>query len=495
MSDQSTKGLVAYCDGGARPNPGPCGSGVHGYIYRPMTEKDKHPTRVNAWVTTASGYMLKKDYELGKAEGVVVLQYFDIVESHGIGTNNVGEIRAVAALLSNDITQEVDWIHIICDSKLVVQGINEWMDGWSKRNWFKGDGQPVSNKEDWVQIHYLVNQYRKKGELVVSWTLGHNNELGNTKADYLATIGVNLSTDQKTRSLFNIYDQGEYYKQHDGVHPFISLKRVYFSTDPEFNSPGVYYQTDGSGKDFVIGKRTSDAVFSVVCMTNEDKILETIIRKETSRATDVNSVVYIKTEALRDQDILTHIERYDSYSFVEDKRNLNLDFLDKKPIVVEVLPGELPLRAFDVLSHLEEVLTEFHTNFMTSGKFFEGSALEYTVVDVTDHFFEQKTKKSGKNEISYYELKKEYGVGVKDTRIPLEVYSDAEKIKVEPMFVFGEDIPPRNSFKHFEGLNPIVYVVTWRDGTKILRYASIIKTDDAVGIWSNYFANAFILKK
>jgi hypothetical protein len=50
-------------------------------------------------------------------------------------------------------------------------------------------------------------------------------------------------------------------------------------------------------------------------------------------------------------------------------------------------------------------------------------------------------------------------------------------------------MPPRNNLKKIEGLNPRVYLITWRESQQSIRYATVIVTDVGYGIWSNFFAD------
>ena len=490
----NNKGIVAYCDGGANPNPnGPSGSGIHAYVYRELTEKEK-PTRCESWIATDRGYMLKKDFDAGLHKGVMVEQIIEITDAIGLKTNNIGEVNAVSCLLREALTMpDIARVHIICDSEYTLKGMNEWVPGWKRNNWRKSDGMPPANLELWKELDALKAKADESFELTSAWVRGHNNDFGNEKADFLASIGVHRSWKGQLGQEVRKFDPADYYSKQEGIHPFISLKRVFFNTNPEFHQPGIYYQTDGSGKDFVTGKRSSEAAYSVVCVNKPDTVIENAIKATMERKAEFNRVVYGKIDLLKRQDILLFTKNWGVDAFISDRRNMNMNFLSKEPAVVEVRADELPLRAFDAMALLEEILVEFQSTFLVTGKFFETDVRGFKLFDVTDHFYETKLKKSGKSEVEVHELKKDFGVGCVNSRVKLP-YNDAKAEEIEIILSFGEDVPPRNSFKHFELLNPIVYVVTWKDSDHLVRYGTVIKTDDAVGIWSNYFANNFLLR-
>jgi hypothetical protein len=64
---------------------------------------------------------------------------------------------------------------------------------------------------------------------------------------------------------------------------------------------------------------------------------------------------------------------------------------------------------------------------------------------------------------------------------------------VELPVLFGLDIPPRNNLKKLEEHEPKIYLITWRDSERTLRYAFIIECKTGIGIWSNYFADRIFL--
>jgi len=487
-------GFVFYCDGGANPNPGPCASGVHGYSYTPLEEGEK-PTKCDSWFATDQGYVTKKDYDSGLFKGVKIVEIIEMIDAIGTGTNNIAEVNAVAVAFEKALTyQDIIAIHIICDSQYALTGMNEYLPGWIRNNWILSTGSTVKNVDLWKKIAGLKDIVTSKTTLTTKRINGHEGDFGNTKADYLATIGVTRCWRQRLGRNDYSYAPESYFEKIEAIHPFISLNRVFFNTDAEFYQPGMYYQSDGSGKEFVTGKRASESAFSVVFLQEPDWVVDTAIRAVHELKADYNRVVYGKVDAFKGQDFLLFLKNYGTYSLIPDRRNLNLNSLERKPVVAEVRADELPLRAFDCMGTLESVLVEFQNNYLENGSFFNGDTRKFTIKDVTEHFYLPMTKKSGKNEIHYYELKKDFPVGCTNTKIDLE-YPESKTGSITAILSFGEDIPPRNSFRKFEMLEPSVFIVTWKDSDHLVRYATIVKTDDAVGIWCNYFANNVLLKK
>ena len=130
------KKITLFSDGSALGNPGPGGYGV---------------------VLRYEG----KEKELSGGE------------SHT--TNNrmelLGAIEGLRAL------KESCEVEIISDSSYVVRGINEWLDGWIKKDFKK-----VKNIDLWKEYIEVSKLHNIKG----TWVRGHNGHEENERCDKLA---------------------------------------------------------------------------------------------------------------------------------------------------------------------------------------------------------------------------------------------------------------------------------------------------------------------
>ena len=134
--------IVIYTDGGCRGNPGIGGWGVF------LRYKGKEKKLKGGELNTTNNKM-----ELTAA------------------------IKALEALNSKKIP-----INLYTDSKYVIQGINDWIDGWKLKDWKTANKKPVKNVELWQQLDEL-NQHHK---VTWYWVKGHSNDFGNDIADLLA---------------------------------------------------------------------------------------------------------------------------------------------------------------------------------------------------------------------------------------------------------------------------------------------------------------------
>ena len=135
------KKITLFSDGSALGNPGP---GGYGTILR---YKDKE--------REISGY-----------------------EEHT--TNNRMELRGVIEGLK--ALKEPCEVKIVSDSSYVVKGINEWLDGWIKRDFKK-----VKNPDLWRE--YI--EVSKPHSIDAKWVRGHNGHSENERCDLLAKEAAN----------------------------------------------------------------------------------------------------------------------------------------------------------------------------------------------------------------------------------------------------------------------------------------------------------------
>lgn len=102
------------------------------------------------------------------------------------GTNNQAEMMGVLQALKRFSPTPNVTITFYSDSQLVVKGINEWMQGWKRRNWRKADGKPVLNVELWRRMFDL---WMSRTDVTIKWVKGHSGNEMNDIADEYANCG------------------------------------------------------------------------------------------------------------------------------------------------------------------------------------------------------------------------------------------------------------------------------------------------------------------
>ena len=99
-------------------------------------------------------------------------------------TNNRMELIAVIEGIKS-IEKNAN-IEITTDSKYVKNGINLWIDNWKKNGWKTSSKKPVKNKELWLDLDKLVQNYNIEWK----WVKGHSGHPGNERADQLANAAI-----------------------------------------------------------------------------------------------------------------------------------------------------------------------------------------------------------------------------------------------------------------------------------------------------------------
>ena len=99
-------------------------------------------------------------------------------------TNNRMEMMAVIKAL--EAIKGSPRIELYTDSKYVMQGISEWLEGWKARNWRTAAKKPVKNVDLWQEIDALVSRHN----ITFHWVKGHDGHLENERADSLARAGI-----------------------------------------------------------------------------------------------------------------------------------------------------------------------------------------------------------------------------------------------------------------------------------------------------------------
>ena len=102
----------------------------------------------------------------------------------GETTNNRMEMMAVIKALG--ALKKRSHVKLYTDSKYVLHGIDEWMEGWKARGWKTAAKKPVKNKDLWERIDELV----QKHSIEFIWVKGHAGHPENERADELARSGI-----------------------------------------------------------------------------------------------------------------------------------------------------------------------------------------------------------------------------------------------------------------------------------------------------------------
>jgi ribonuclease HI len=77
-------------------------------------------------------------------------------------------------------------IDIHTDSKYVMKGMTEWLEGWKERGWRTASKQAVKNVDLWQRLEQALDRH----EVSWYWVKGHSGVPENERADELARQGI-----------------------------------------------------------------------------------------------------------------------------------------------------------------------------------------------------------------------------------------------------------------------------------------------------------------
>ena len=95
-------------------------------------------------------------------------------------TNNQMELLAPIQALKK--IPKGSKVQIFTDSKYVKSGITEWIHNWKKNGWKTASKQDVKNKELWLELDLLNNEF----EINWNWVKAHSTDELNNEVDLLA---------------------------------------------------------------------------------------------------------------------------------------------------------------------------------------------------------------------------------------------------------------------------------------------------------------------
>ncbi|HCD62887.1 MAG TPA: ribonuclease HI, partial [Alphaproteobacteria bacterium] len=101
-------------------------------------------------------------------------------------TNNQMELTAVIKGL--EALKRPVPVHIVTDSKYVMQGVTQWMKGWKRNGWRTANKKPVANRALWEQLDSLLGPHKVSWE----WVKGHSGHPQNERCDELASTQAAL---------------------------------------------------------------------------------------------------------------------------------------------------------------------------------------------------------------------------------------------------------------------------------------------------------------
>lgn len=540
-------GLVVYSDGGARPNPGAIGVGMHGFFYpigddqsrRIMTDKEldhavttrlraspemaaavsfaeyrdamidsgenyvslikTKPIKFTDGETIKYAYASAKGYIYCSKDGVVssaaqrdippvdIAYYVEVAESSSNQqTNNFAELSGFYNTLKMARQYGVKQVHVITDSDYALKAITKWCPAWAENGWKTKNGETVKNLE-LVQTTYAEFLKAKDDGLKITggWIKGHKGHPGNMEADSLASIGVFKSRRGIDDPCVTFFTAKEYQDPKRDRHPLLSLKRMYFNRERDRNTAGTYYMADPGGEDHLIGKPMPETVFAVVRMNESVGLVDAVWEAQFRYGQDFDRIMMMRLENLYTPEVFRLISVHGEHALTKDLRSTGLQCLETRTITTEKNPVGITMRAIDSINSLERIFDRYDEVVKMDTSDFHANNIDLRIHDLTDLFYEKVEKKVGKEVLIKKAFTKDVQQGQKSISVTVDLGETAKTIPLK----FALDLPDRNSLKKLETSDPVVHLITWRESETVLRYASVISCEEGRAIWSNFYAD------
>lgn len=474
---------VFYTDGGC-DNPTVAGWGIHGYLFVP--EPAKQGTGNPKALPTALGYQMGGS---GKPD-ITLTHYVDgfgSLTSHA--TNNVAELMANYKTLELIKQTGLKEVTLLMDSEYVLNGFEKWIHEWQKNGWTRKGGQAVSNGELWKKVYNLKIELKEDGVNFTSkWVRGHNGDLGNERADSLATAGKMAARNQNPLESFKIADAKGFWNPKSKRNRMFSLPNWYFaaygSKAPEGpNDSHVYYI--GTVRDDIelIGKAIADASFAVLFLKESDPALE-VVRQGTEdmyvgrpQGVMVGYLDQIFRSATYEE-----LLDYGRNLLIKDRRNRRLMTKDKKLILHEADPPGLSFRLMEHMGLLEDRLRDFIKSHPKS---------HLRKTDITGLIYE---KTEGKKKTSV-KLKSSITTGTRSMKVEgiHRDEHDGSDRSLTFVLTLAQDLPDRNTLAALASEDVKVTLVTWPESVHAVRFAVVVESNGDVGIWAGPYSNLQML--
>ncbi len=112
-----------------------------------------------------------------------------VVEEHSGGlaqtTNNIMEMTA--ALEGLRVLPPGSRARVVTDSRYLHDGITAWIHGWKRKGWRTAGGDPVKNRELWMELELVSARHER---VRWHWVKGHVGHPLNERADQLAVGAI-----------------------------------------------------------------------------------------------------------------------------------------------------------------------------------------------------------------------------------------------------------------------------------------------------------------
>lgn len=506
-------GCVFYTDGNCKPSRGTGGYGIHGYLY--IDKPSNRGTGNRAAYPTKEGYfdntILGNDIPSGNPP-IHVTHYIEAFGNFEYEvTNNIAELTAaikalqfVAKNKANPSAEVlINEVLILTDSRLVCDGITEWVHAWKDNGWIKSNGGTIENVQLW-QTLYAENEMLKELGVTVEfkWVKGHSGNIGNELADVFASRAIYKRRVGSIGSVEEVIPaQGYWSYKSDPPNVFVTGNEYWFfnSGSPLVPQPdgSVFYhfgnitkntsgkETESDKKDRSenLGKRIATNTFTVLHTQAPEANLETIRSGHNKLCksftgslvvSDLNTILSTKT--------LSVLQRYGSDILTMSAReSLQLD--EQTTLTDTRMPA---LRSYAAVTEI--TIMQQHLEHYLKGT---GESINHVYTDITDLVFGEKKVKGVVERV----LHKHITMALRSMSVKLGYRLPGEKKEsvVEHNLSIGLDTPERNMLNRMTMSDVKLIVVTWPVGLKAFNTATILQSEGNTALYWAPYANTRLL--
>ena len=486
----NTYGLVAYTDGGYRAkmhyrhaDPACGGCGVFGYIYANQEPKVGPgcvgfvPTHVGIHFKDQMNKPVVTKLDVQKIpQAVTPLVYLNVRDgSEDFKTNNISELMAVVhAFRIAKAFDEIRHVFIRGDSEYVLNGLTKSCENWSQNGWKLGSGDPVKNLDIWQELYGLYLELQNMGKVVeLSWVKGHSDSIGNQRVDAFATEGMIATINKADLPSYRVVAPKDMWAPKVDTPHLLSEPLLYVSNSKTNNTVEIngkeynfYYQGNFGKEADEYTKVGSDKSYAITALHQKEPVIQGVV--ELCR--NINSYNGLTSYIGR----MDEFFRPKNYAEMKDvglifvRRNWKNQFTlsEGKLVLEELSPIRHGERLNAVFNFLEEVLYKHIAGTLDE---------RYKIYDMTDDFFEIKDSKKGPKITTKEHVDKSIDIDL--------------GFKEKLTLTIGIDTPKLRIIKHYATVNTKIKLIYWYQADKSIRYATIMETEDGVGIWGSVYSN------
>ena len=340
----------------------------------------------------------------------------------------------------------------------------------------EGDGQRIHNLELERKknkkydsalnlLEYMLTENKKGLDIQIVPLLNNGNQIGASKASFLANIATNVERCSDTAIPYaNLKD---HWKGFVLKEPLLAMRYgLVYTSDYE---DGVTYLADPGNLLYNIGMRSGKTCYGVAIT---DKVQGSVGALINSSVEQINhpALLIINLDNMYNKNVNMALTQYGAGATrYGDNLDFNLNYIiDNLPLMQETYPVNMTVSGYDTCAKMEEVLREY-----MDGSFEDGSRAHARTLDITEQFYTNgKLNPDIRQKGSIHKI--EIGDMVSDRSRNL-------------ILKFGGSIPSINAVGRLASRETKVHLLTWAtdEDRHTHKYLMVWETKTGKAIYGN----------